>query len=179
MSQSASRPPSPGTKDTPFSILYQTTTTTSHQQHPQPVSEAQQDTSTALFANASQPIPTDTVETSHALNPETVGSASLNPSLDLSLATNLASRLNALGTASSTWSTQSPALHSSIFPGYSHSGSITGTPESRSRVGSVGPANVQLLPNNMEGSAYESSWRNHYGQSSAANAYNLGTDRES
>lgn len=177
MSQSASRPPSPGTKDTPYSISYQTTTT-SQQQH-QPPSAPQQDTSKALFASPSQPTSTDTVETSHALNPETVGSARFNSSLDLSLATNLASRLNALGTASSTWLTQSPALHPSVYSGYSHPGPITGTPESRSRVGSVGPASVQFFPNNMEGSAYESSWRNHYGQSSATNGYNLGTDRES
>jgi hypothetical protein len=168
MSQSATRPPSPGTTDTPYSISYQTTS--SHQQ-PQPPSADQQDASKAQFPNTNQPTSTDAVEAIHAPN----------PSLNLSLATSLASSLqNALGTASSTWSTQSPALNSSVYPGYSHPGSITGTPESHSRVGSVGPAPVQFYPNNnMEGSAYESSWRNHYGQSSATNGYSLGNDRES
>lgn len=177
MSQSATRPPSPGTTDTPYSISQQTTT--SQQQHQPPFAD-QQDASRAHFANTNQPTSTNTVEASHAPNLQTVGSARLNPSLDLSLATSLASSLkSALGTASSTWSTQTPGLHPSVYSGYSHPGSITGTPESRSRVGSVGPTSVQFYPNNMEGSAYESSWRNHYGQSSATNGYNLGNDRES
>lgn len=167
MSENTTRPVSPGTTDPPYSSSYHPPP-----QHQQSFPDLQNVGNKAHFGTSDQPTTSTTFDPTHP-----AGAARLNPSLDLSLASSIATTLSsALGSASSSWSTHSPSYHQAVHPGYSHPASLVGTPESRSRVGSAGPHSASLYPNNMESSAYESSWRNHYGQSGAANGYNLGGD---
>lgn len=168
MAEDTTRPMSPGTTDAPYSSSLQASS--QHPQHQQSFVDLQDVGSKAPFGTNDRPTPSTTLDPS-----QSTGSARLN-TLDLSLASSLAS---ALGSASSTWSTHSSSYPQGVHPGYSHPASLVGTPESRSRVGSAGPHSAGLYTNNMEGSSYESSWRNHYGQSGEANNYNLGGHRDS
>ncbi|KAJ9104237.1 hypothetical protein QFC19_004054 [Naganishia cerealis] len=180
MSGNSTRPASPGSTELSHNLSsYQTAS--QHQQHQgQPqyhhsFGELQDSIGKAQLGALDH----SSHEGLHVSVPHTAGSTRPNLSVDPSLASALSTNLsNILGSASSTWSTQ-PSLQYQAVQGYSHPGSITGTPESRSRPGSVGPHIAgQQQPRNMEGSAYESSWRNHYGQNTASNGYNLGNDRD-
>ncbi|KAJ9119539.1 hypothetical protein QFC22_003248 [Naganishia vaughanmartiniae] len=190
MSGNSTRPVSPGTTELSYNLpTYQTSAQHHHhrqhhhQQHQgqpqyQPSFRDLQDTvGKAQLGTVDQP--STSLEGLHVSVPHNTGSTRPNLSLDASLASSLATNLSTiLGSASSTWSTQ-PSLQYPSVQGYSHPGSISGTPESHSRPGSVGPHVAgQQQSQKMDGSPYESSWRSHYGQNPASNGYNLGHDRD-
>ncbi|KAJ9096329.1 hypothetical protein QFC21_005149 [Naganishia friedmannii] len=183
MSGSSTRPVSPGTTELSYNLPSYQTPAQHHQQqqhhlhhqgqpqyHQTSFGDLQDSVGKAQLGTVDQP-PTS-LEGLHVSVPHTTGSTRPNLSLDASLASSLTTNLSTiLGSASSTWSTQ-PSLQYPSVQGYSHPGSISGTPESNSRPGSVGPHVAgHQQSHKMEGSPYESSWRNHYGQSTASNGY--------